>query len=275
LDDRLLFDGFGLQAQGPTLTHGVRPGELITITGLPASGKTRLLRMIAGHEKPGQGHLVTNGTIHLASGTNFGRRTTPLSIVKPGRGALSDSAAQALVATNLWELRNKPIPHLTDTYRNLAELLPTIAGEDQICLLDGQLDVLDPYTLQQVWTMLEQRLRIGTTIVVVTSRPDIIAKSNWLFVLKEHQMQFAGSPEDLLQRNTPSEIEVITRRQEGVRALVEPFHVTITETENGLLMQASEGQALAAKLLLEGYGDVQMVLLKQPTLEEAIQSLLH
>jgi hypothetical protein len=59
----------------------------------------------------------------------------------------------------------------------------------------------------------------------------------------------------------------------GVRALVAPFEVSVRDTDDGVVMQASEGQQLAAKLLLEGYGDVKLVVLRSPTLEEALLSL--
>ncbi|MEQ1934632.1 MAG: hypothetical protein ABL962_12280, partial [Fimbriimonadaceae bacterium] len=68
---------------------------------------------------------------------------------------------------------------------------------------------------------------------------------------------------------------VETQNQSGVRALIAPFEISISETENGVILKAAEGQQLAARLLSEGYGDIKMVILKEPTVESALDELLN
>jgi hypothetical protein len=58
-----------------------------------------------------------------------------------------------------------------------------------------------------------------------------------------------------------------------VRQLAEPFVVEVSETPQGLTLRTAEGQALAAKLLTEGYGVVKSIHTRPKTLAETLQEL--
>jgi ABC-type multidrug transport system ATPase subunit len=153
-------------------------------------------------------------------------------------------------------------------------LLPSLVSRDDIIVIDGLLDGLDPWTLHDVLGLLQLRQAEGQTVCVATNRPDIAARMDVLVVLDRMHVRFAGGPSDLLRSAMVSRIEVHTESHPAVRSLVRPFEVTITESEGVISLEAAEGQEIAAKMLLEGYGDVKFVVLSQPTVEMALRALL-
>lgn len=189
---------------------------------------------------------------------------------------MGGSAAQAtdiLLATRLWDFRHLTIGELSENQVACAELIePLISGADLI-VIDGQLDRLDPWTLKSVMNHIESLRGQGAIFVVSTNRPDLIEHFGMIAILNHQDLRFVGTIQDLLRLAPPHTIHVATENRPGVKALVAPFNVTLRETPDGLVMQAAEGQALAAKLLLEGYGDVRFLVMHSPTVEEAILTL--
>lgn len=141
-------------------------------------------------------------------------------------------------------------------------------------VVDGQLDQLDPWSLKKVMEAFQKRLNVGYGLIVVTNRPELAAFFDHLVVMQASGIRFVGTVEELLRQHGEARIEVETQNQSGVRALIAPFEISISETESGAILKAAEGQQLAARLLSEGYGDIKMVILKEPTIESALDELL-
>jgi ABC-type multidrug transport system ATPase subunit len=173
----------------------------------------------------------------------------------------------------LGEARYKQIGDLSPGQFAAYELMGPLISDANLILIDGQLDQLDPWTLRDALTIIRNMQGKGVAFVVGTNRPDLVGQFDAAIVLKDKQVRFAGSIEDLKRLGPPHSIQVTTARQEGVKALVAPFQVNVTQTETGLKFETPEGQQLAARLLLEGYGDVQYVIYRPSTLEEALLSL--
>lgn len=273
-------DHVGLLADGPTLSMGIGVGQKVAIMGPASSGKSRLLRVLAGQERPSQGSVALAGQVQWISPGSLSRRSKPNGIavkeksVGPGSRRRSLSAAtEALIATRLWEDRNRPISELGASQVAASELLPALLGDEPIVLLDGQLDVLDPWTLGSVREALERRLEAGACLVFSTQRPDLAEQCDVVLVLRGERVRFAGPVEELLRQGPPHVFTVTTENQSGVRALVDPFALRVDVTPAGLRIEAQEGQELAARLMLEGYGDVKTVVHRPPTLDEALRSL--
>ena len=174
----------------------------------------------------------------------------------------------------LGEARYKPIGELSPSQFAAYELLGPLISDANLILIDGQLDVLDPWVLKEVLGVIRILQGQGTTFVAATNRPDLIALFDAVIVLKDKQIRFAGSIEELRRLGPPQTIHVATENQPGVKALIAPFQVTVEQTLNGMKFETPEGQQLAARLLLEGYGDVEFVISRPSTLEEALLILL-
>ena len=179
------------------------------------------------------------------------------------------------MATGVWDVRHHSISDLTPGQLAACELLPVLTGEAAIIAIDGQLDDLDPWALRTTLDHLRSLMKLGATVLVATNRPDVVSQMDVVIALSKSEIRFAGLISDLLREGPQHHVEVKAENQAGVRALVEPFEVSVREREDGVVLQASEGQALAARLLLEGYGNVKFVVVRQPTVEEALVELLR
>jgi ABC-type multidrug transport system ATPase subunit len=180
---------------------------------------------------------------------------------------------EALVATGLWDDRRTALAELTDGQRVAAALLPALASSAPIVAFDGLLDELDPWTLDRVLGLLRQRQGEGSSWIVATNRPDIAAATDLVVALRDSEVRFAGTPRELIRAVLPSRLEVATDNMPGVRAIARPFEVQVEQAEGVLRFEAAEGQTLAARLLVEGYGDVRFMVLREPTFAEALLAL--
>lgn len=274
MSELVALDGLGLLPQGPTLTLGLSPGQSMCIVGPAASGKTRLLRCIQGKERPAQGLASVVDRWTEASREGFGRRATPQTLARKWAEKRAGDASSALSATNLWEARAVPLDELSEAQLAACQLLRPLAASDRVMFIDGQLDLVDAWTRTSFLSGLKHKLLQGGVAVVVTNRLELAAEFDVVVVMRDCRPLFAGSVEELLRECGESEMFVETRAQPGVRALIEPFEISVKSTAEGLQLKATEGQAIAARLLAEGFGDVRMVVVRQPTIEEAVRRIV-
>ncbi|HWD37856.1 MAG TPA: ATP-binding cassette domain-containing protein [Fimbriimonas sp.] len=269
-------DHVSLSLEGPTLSMGVQSGSLVGIFGPAAAGKSALLRVITGREKPVEGKVEVRCDHHLAEGFTLGRRVHPLSLARRGRGPHSASVAtEALLAARLWEVKNEALSQLSPSQVAACELLEVFTSDAPLLALDGQLDRLDPWTLSSVLAYVRRLKSRGAALVVATNRADLAHIFDALIVLDDNELRFAGSPEDLMRNAKSHELVVTAKDQPGVLALVAPFSVSVSEQADGIHLVADEGQEVAARLLAEGYGNVKFVIHRPPSLEDALLSLLR
>ncbi len=260
---------------GPTLSLSVSAGQSLAIVGPAASGKTHFLQVIAGVEKPSQGSIRVHAAIEAASSDGISRRTKVQALIpKTDVTAKGVRVNDLLFRLRLGEARYRLISELSPSQYAACELLSPLLSDAGLIIVDGQLDMLDPWALKDVLILMRRLQSTGTSFVVATNRAEIISSFDAVIVLKEKQVRFAGSVDDLKRLGPAQTIFVSTERQQGVRSLVSPFQVSVEKTETGYKFETPEGQELAAKLLLEGYGDVQFVVTQTTGIEEALLSLL-
>ncbi|MBX3118585.1 MAG: hypothetical protein KF784_05940 [Fimbriimonadaceae bacterium] len=272
---RLEIDRFRLTSRGPTLSVTLLSGQSLGVFGPAASGKSWALRVFAGIDKSPEGTATQRGTVATMGLSAKDRRSSPQVVAKriSGReGALR--AGEAIDALRLWDHRQLTISELSPTQQAGCDLLPVLASHANLLVVDSTIEMLDPWVRERVWKLLELRLTEGAALVHASNDPALIPKMNSLLVLRDKEIVFAGRYQDLLRNGVETELLVETQDQPGVRALVAPFEVSISETPKGLLVRGREGQAIAAKLLVEGYGDVKSVLVKSPSPEDLLKGLL-
>lgn len=273
MSEILGLEHLALRGDGPTLTLSVRAGQSLTIVGPSGAGKSRLIRTLAGIEKPEQGTVQLRGRAVLAGATPLPRRAKVQSLARRSTADSAQRATEVLTATNLWDVRHLSVGELSPGQVAALEIVEPLVSEAEVAFFDGQLDLLDPWTLARTLEQIAEQAKAGRTFVVATNRPDVVSRFEALVVLREETVRFAGLVQDLLRSGPPHVIEVSTENAPGVRALVAPFEVRVQSEPNGLRLEAPEGQELAARLLLEGYGDVKFLTVRPPTIDEALRSL--
>ncbi len=269
----LSLHNFGLDPSGQTATLALAQGQSLVVVGPGGSGKSRLLAVCEGQVKASRGTVKVSGSISVAAMPS-GRRLKPQSIAQVDKGAARAAhASEALSATGLWEERQTSVADLSPSQRAACELLAPLASMADLLIIDGQLDLLDPWALADVLSLLRRRMDDGAAVVVATNRLDLLPEFDWVLLLKARQIRYAGRVKDL-DNHAPETVVVETANQAAVKALGKPFEVSARETEGGLVLTAPTGQELAAKLLMEGYGDVKSVLVRRTPPSETLMRLL-
>lgn len=265
---------FRFGPSGPTLSFSLRPGQLLAVYGPAGSGKTRFLRCLCGLDRGYRGSVRLGTDIALAGFPAPSRRLTPESIAR--RAAARSGAsrvAEALAATRLWEQRRTAFGSLSPSAQASAELAGALASPAPLFFIDGQLDRQDLWARGASLELLAHRLGMGATAVVATHLSELAPKADLVVVWKSSSLAFAGSYEELERKHGAHRFEVESLDQRAVRALCDPFEVQISGQGPTFKMKAKEGQKVAARMLLEGYGDVKAVIARPPTPEEVLGGL--
>jgi ABC-type multidrug transport system ATPase subunit len=269
-------DHVAISPEGATVSMGIQAGQWVGIYGPAGSGKSALLNAIAGLERPARGVVSIQTAAFQVQPIPNPRRTRALHLARGGRGPrFASVATEALMATRLWEHRNDLISQLSPSQRAAAELLPALTTNEPLIVLDENLDRLDPWAKQAVVKQFRQMREAGKTLIVATNQVDLAREFDIVLVVANRELKFAGSPEELIRTVKPHEVIVEADDQPGVRALVQPFSVSIQQCHGALRLEAAEGQQLSADLLLKGYGNVRAVVQKPPTFEEALLLLVR
>ena len=272
----LAFDHVSLTKRGPTLAMQVPEGSSLAIMGPAASGKSRMLAAACGSSEPVRGSVSRLDDTFIVGDLEWSRRDTPSSIAREIIGRTgAQRVTDALTTLNLWEVRQKACNSLSPTQQQALAFLPVLLKSPSLVATDSGLDSLDLLTLEGLWSAMSLLRRQGTILAYTTQRPDLGERADIVLVIKDEQVVFSGTPEALKRTAAETEIEVFTDDKPGVRALSDPFEVSIEEFELGLKMRAREGQALAARLLLEGYGDVKYIIQRPPSFAEALAVLMN
>jgi ABC-type multidrug transport system ATPase subunit len=268
----LVLRDFALRADDGRITMVLNPGQQLCILGPAAAGKSRLASLIAGQTASGPVGQVSgpDRVAYAEPGGLSGRMR-----LSAGRGgSLSVEATDLLSRLGLWEARSRPVSELTAGQAAAAEIYFALTVGAPMVILDGQLDHLDAVTREYVESYLESKRTEGLLVAIVTHDLELADRADAIIVLKDQFIRYAGPPEGLVGRAGPTEITVETTDQTAVRALVEPFSISAQATETGWRFTAHEGQAVAARLLRDGYGDVKWVTMRTPRLRDALRDLL-
>ncbi len=269
----LTLDAVSLLPAGATLTLAVHPGDSFAVMGRSSSGKSDFTLCAIGRQRFKRGKASLESAVVAAGLEGASKRTTPLLLAK--RLAGRDSAEQmteALSVCGLWDQRREPLSSLSPALRAAAELLPCVLARQALVVIDGQLDGLDRWALASVLEALRDRTAEGCALWAVSNRESVAEALHSLIILRQREVRYAGTLSELLSRTGPAEILVETSDRSAAAAVSDPFSLSVSEHESGLVVKAPSGQAAAARLLLEGYGSVRALVLKQPRLGDALDS---
>lgn len=268
------FDGVALQEKGRTLSLELHPGEKYAIMGPAGSGKTSLLDLFTGDLRPERGDVNFNARVLRPNDSTYSRRATPATVAKANtKSADTAQIVSVLTALHLWEFRDIAFTKLTPGHAMAVDLLPLFLQQGDLAIIDGHLDYCDPWMLDDTLEMIDQHSQDGKSFLITTSRTDIANALGSLIVLKSGVPRFAGTCRELVEQTRPAELTVQLDDDSTVRSMVEPFTVSLKAKGSTLELTSHNGQELAAKLLTEGYGNVKSVIVREPTLDEAIRAL--
>ncbi len=267
----LVLDKFALSNEGELLNLELRGGDVYAVVGKSGSGKTIFLETILGEEKPACGSILREGTTMAAQYSSGKTRQTPFGVAKASASKGSQRRiADALAALGLWDVKGIALGKLTPGMVVACDLLPALLSDADLVLIDGHLDLLDPWALDGAFEEIFRLAEEGTAFLVTTNRPELAERLGNIIVLQMGQVKYAGPVEKLVRSVEPTEIIVEADDLSTVASMVEPFSINVRVSGRRLVFQSDDGKEVAARLLLSGYGLVHSVVIKEPSLEEAL-----
>ena len=162
---------FGGKVIFDDVSCGISDGEKIGVIGINGTGKTTLLRVLAGLEQPDEGQVITQNGIRIAylqQNPAFPEEKTVLSYVTDGMWDM-DWTLQSEAKSMLNQLgivdHEQPLAELSGGQRRKAALVRTLVQDFDVLLLDEPTNHLD----NEMLTWLEDYLnRYKGTVIMVT-----------------------------------------------------------------------------------------------------------
>jgi putative spermidine/putrescine transport system ATP-binding protein len=199
----------------------VKRGEFFTLLGPSGSGKTTTLRLIAGFERPDEGHIELGGVdvtgrapnardvntvfqdyalfphMTVAENVEYGLRVK--GIKKSARRA---QAEEALGRVHLGTLGGRKPVQLSGGQRQRVALARAIVNRPRVLLLDEPLGALDFKLRQEMQVFLKALQQdLGITFLYVThDQEEALTMSDRLAVFNEGRIEQVGTPKDVYDR---------------------------------------------------------------------------
>ena len=190
---------------------GIHDGDKIGIIGINGTGKTTLLRMIAGTEQPDEGQIVRQNGIrmaYLAQNTDFPEDADVLSCVME-ENSQNEWTAQSDAKTILNRLgivdHTQKIGHLSGGQKKRVALARTLLEPSDVLILDEPTNHLD----EEMVTWLEEYLKKykGVVIMVTHDRYFLDKVSNKILEVSHGKL-------DAYEANYSKFLEMKAQREE-------------------------------------------------------------
>lgn len=160
--ERLLFRGLSL---------ALSPGEALQIAGPNGTGKSSLMRILAGLTRPYAGTVERQGTIGLLDERPALDEHQPLGRALYFWGAVDGGAASPPPALGLEPLLDVPVRYLSTGQRKRAALARLTGQSAPIWLLDEPLNGLDHHAQTVFEALIDQHCRAGGIAIAASHQP--------------------------------------------------------------------------------------------------------
>jgi ABC-2 type transport system ATP-binding protein len=267
----------------------VRSGEFFGLVGPDGSGKTTLLQILAAILDPDEGRClvlgsdtvrdaasVTSRIGYMAQGfTLYGSLTVAenLSFAAKIRGVPSEQFARRrerlLAMAGLAPFVHRRESALSGGMRKKLALCANLVHEPELLLLDEPGLGVDPLSRRELWRMLEDFRREGTTVVLSTSYMDEAERCDRVAFLDAGRIVALGRPADLRSDAAGTVFRVVSDEAAAVEAALrsDPHVLSVQGRVTEIRFSVARGGTLPGPLRsqLESLGRVEPVV---PSMED-------
>jgi ATP-binding cassette subfamily C protein/ATP-binding cassette subfamily C protein EexD len=203
----------------------VQPGQVVGIIGPSGAGKTTLARIIVGALRPRAGAVRLDGAeVHSWNQTELGRHigylpqdvqllagTVRDNIARMESDAPAEKIIEAARKAGLHDLILQ-LPKAYDTdigeaggflsggQRQRLALARALYGNPQLLVLDEPNSNLDPDGEQALNQAIASAKAAGTTVIVITHRPSLVAQASTIVVMNDGVVQMLGPSEQVMPK---------------------------------------------------------------------------
>jgi drug efflux transport system ATP-binding protein len=198
----------------------VGEGKILGLVGPDASGKTTLMRLLAGLLLPTSGQIEVGSfdtvrqtdALHSVIGympQQFGLYDElsveqNLSLYADLRGVVGERRkekfAQLLSFTNLTSFQGRLARNLSGGMRQKLGLACALIGDPKVLLLDEPTTGVDPISRRELWKIVGVLLEEGITVIWSTGYLDEAERCDAVLLLNDGKQLFSGSPAELTAR---------------------------------------------------------------------------
>lgn len=196
----------------------VEKGEFLTIFGKSGSGKTTILRMIAGLEKPDEGYIEFDGKVYFDSSKKINLPPQKRNVgfvfqnyaLFPNMTVYENVAFgvdkkqlhkvdEVLKTVELYSLKDRYPSSLSGGQQQRVALARAIVKNPDILLLDEPLSALDYSIRSKLQDELKKIHKIFnlTTILVSHDKPEVFKLSDKVIYLEEGKIKKIGTPREV------------------------------------------------------------------------------
>jgi zinc transport system ATP-binding protein len=191
----------------------VEAGEFVAIAGPNGGGKTTLLRLVLGLERPSHGsvRVADRGRIaYLAQRSEVGGHApvTVRELVEAGRAsqrlvgrlrtADREAVALAIERVGLSGLARRPLARLSGGQQQRAFIAKALASEPRLLVLDEPTTGVDVEAQEALASLLDRlHTELGVTILYVSHEFGAVEHVVRRLVLVRERIVFDGQPSDL------------------------------------------------------------------------------
>jgi biotin transport system ATP-binding protein len=193
------------------------PGECLLIAGSNGSGKTLLMRILAGLTEKSGGEILPRGggpSVGLVfqdadaqllgetveEDAAFGPRNLGLS-----KDAAREKAKRALESLGLWEKRDFPPRRLSGGEKRRLALAGVLAMGRDTVIMDEPFANLDWPGVVQVLRAIRDLKAAGKTAIILTHELEkVLALADRLVILDRGKVRAAGRAEEVLEKLDPA-----------------------------------------------------------------------
>jgi sulfate/thiosulfate transport system ATP-binding protein len=212
---------FGAARALDDISFSVGDGELVALLGPSGGGKTTVLRIIAGLETAGQGHIFMDGADVSAvppqrrnigfvfqnyalfkNMTVFKNVAFGLKIKKWDKARIQARVAELTALLELRGLEHRYPHQLSGGQRQRVAIARALAGEPNVLLLDEPFAAVDAQIRQELrqWLVrLHQDLKI-TTIFVTHDQEEAMEVADRIVIFSKGRLEQIGTPREVYEQ---------------------------------------------------------------------------